>query len=44
VVGIVSQYVRSRPYVGGYRLLPRTEADLSNAPLLLPVTGGGPCD
>jgi DNA/RNA endonuclease YhcR with UshA esterase domain len=41
VVGIVSQYVRSRPYVGGYRLLPRTEADLSNAPLLLPVTGGG---
>jgi hypothetical protein len=39
VVGIVSQYVRSRPYVGGYRLLPRTEADLSNAPVLLPVTG-----
>jgi hypothetical protein len=40
VVGIVSQYVRSRPYVAGYRLLPRREADLSNAPLLLPVTGG----
>jgi hypothetical protein len=40
VVGVVSQYVRSRPYVGGYRLLPRTEADLSNAPVLLPVTGG----
>ena len=39
VVGVVSQYVRSRPYVGGYRLLPRTESDLSNAPLLLPVTG-----
>lgn len=40
VVGIVSQYVASRPFVGGYRLLPRTEADLSNAPVLLPVTGG----
>ena len=40
VAGVVSQYVRSRPYVGGYRLLPRTEADLGNAPLLLPVTGG----
>jgi hypothetical protein len=41
VVGIVSQYVRSRPYVAGYRLLPRREADLSNAPLLLPVTCPG---
>ena len=41
VVGVVSQYVGSRPFVGGYRSLPRTEADLSNAPVLLPVTGGG---
>jgi DNA/RNA endonuclease YhcR with UshA esterase domain len=40
VVGVVSQYVRSRPFEGGHRLLPRTEADLSNAPLLLPLTGG----
>ena len=40
VVGIVSQYVVSAPHVGGYRLLPRYETDLSTAPLLLPVTGG----
>ena len=39
VVRVVSQYVRSRPFVGGYRLLPRPGADLSNAPVLLPVTG-----
>ncbi len=40
VVGVVSQYVRSAPYEGGYRLLPRYETDLSTPPLLLPVTGG----
>ena len=40
VVGIVSQYAVSRPFVGGYRLLPRTARDLSNGPLFLPVTGG----
>jgi hypothetical protein len=39
VVGIVSQYVVSEPHVGGYRLLPRYETDLSTVPLLLPVTG-----
>ena len=42
VVGIVSQYVVSAPHVGGYRLLPRYETDLSTAPLILPVTGGLP--
>jgi len=40
VVGIVSQYALSRPFVGGYRLLPRYARDLSNGPLFLPVTGG----
>ncbi|MDH7487741.1 MAG: hypothetical protein QHJ81_15895, partial [Anaerolineae bacterium] len=40
VVGVVSQYASSEPYEGGYRLLPRYAADLSNAPLTLPVTGG----
>ena len=39
VVGIVSQYVVSAPYEGGYRLLPRYDTDLSTPPLLLPVTG-----
>jgi len=50
VVGIVSQYVVRAPHVGGYRLLPRYETDLSTAPLMLPVTGADmtegtcPCD
>ncbi|HUW09749.1 MAG TPA: hypothetical protein VM537_08465 [Anaerolineae bacterium] len=44
VVGIVSQYVVSEPHVGGYRLLPRYETDLSVPPLLLPVTGGDSTD
>jgi len=39
-VGIVSQYALSRPFDGGYRLLPRYASDLSNGPLFLPVTGG----
>jgi hypothetical protein len=39
-VGIVSQYGVSRPFAGGYRLLPRYAWDLSNGPLFLPVTVG----
>ncbi|MCD6288917.1 MAG: lamin tail domain-containing protein, partial [Anaerolineae bacterium] len=35
-IGVVSQYVRARPYEGGYRLLPRYEDDLAQAPKYLP--------
>lgn len=30
---------RSKPHTGGYRIIPRTAADVSAAPLFLPVTG-----
>jgi len=40
VVGVVSQYVQSRPYEGGYRLLVRHDADVMAGPARLPVTGG----
>jgi hypothetical protein len=40
ILGVVSQYVQARPYVGGYRLLVRTDADVIAAPARLPVTGG----
>ncbi|MGQ9767879.1 MAG: lamin tail domain-containing protein, partial [Anaerolineae bacterium] len=40
--GVVSQYAfDGPPWVGGYRLLPRFEADVSAAPAWLPVTGSG---
>lgn len=39
VVGVVSQYAQRMPYVGGYRLLVRTDADITAGPERLPVTG-----
>ena len=39
-VGVVGQYAFDAPYVGGYRLIPRFESDVSDAPVWLPVTGG----
>jgi hypothetical protein len=39
-VGLVSQYVAARPYIGGYRLLPRFASDFSLPPAFLPTTGG----
>ncbi len=38
--GVVSQYAPDAPYVGGYRLIPRFETDVSLPPAWLPVTGG----
>jgi hypothetical protein len=38
-VGVGGQYVYEKPYEGGYRLVPRFERDVSDGPLLLPVTG-----
>lgn len=38
--GIVSQYVRQKPYIGGYRLIPRLVTDIAPPPAILPVTGG----
>jgi len=40
VQGVVSQYVSQRPYVGGYRLIPRLSTDVGPPPAFLPVTGG----
>lgn len=40
IVGVVSQYAQRLPYVGGYRLLVRTDADIGAGPMRLPVTGG----
>jgi hypothetical protein len=37
--GVVSQYAQQAPHIGGYRILPRTAADVSSAPPFLPVTG-----
>ena len=39
VRGIVGQYAIKKPYVGGYRLVPRHAADIGMAPAFLPVTG-----
>ncbi len=40
VTGVGGQYAAAEPYRGGYQLLPRFAWDMSNAPLVLPVTGG----
>ena len=39
--GVVGQYAFEAPWEGGYRVIPRFKADVSDAPLVLPVTGGG---
>jgi hypothetical protein len=39
--GVVGQYAFEAPWEGGYRLIPRFKTDVSDAPLVLPVTGGG---
>jgi hypothetical protein len=39
--GVVGQYARAAPWEGGYRVIPRFRTDVSDAPLVLPVTGGG---
>jgi len=39
-VGVVGQYAFEAPWEGGYRLQPRFETDVSDAPMFLPVTGG----
>ncbi|MCS7222482.1 MAG: lamin tail domain-containing protein, partial [Anaerolineae bacterium] len=38
-IGVVSQYAIERPYVGGYRLLPRYRDDLASLPTYLPEIG-----
>jgi hypothetical protein len=38
--GVVGQYVAAAPWEGGYRVIPRFKSDVSDAPLVLPVTGG----
>jgi hypothetical protein len=38
--GVVGQYAYEAPWEGGYRLIPRFETDVSDAPMFLPVTGG----
>ncbi|MDQ1301212.1 MAG: hypothetical protein QG637_1133, partial [Chloroflexota bacterium] len=38
--GVAGQYAAKRPYIGGYQVAPRVAADISRAPLFLPVTGG----
>ena len=39
--GVVGQYAFEAPWEGGYRVIPRFKTDVSDAPLVLPVTGGG---
>ena len=39
--GVVGQYAFEAPWEGGYRVIPRFKSDVSDAPLVLPVTGGG---
>ena len=39
VVGVVGQYAPDKPYEGGYRLLPRYQRDIGDAPMFLPVSG-----
>ena len=38
-IGVVSQYAIQKPYVGGYRLLPRYRDDLAPMPMYLPEIG-----
>jgi hypothetical protein len=38
---VVGQYAFETLWEGGYRVIPRFKADVSDAPLVLPVTGGG---
>jgi hypothetical protein len=37
--GVVGQYAFEAPWKGGYRVIPRFKADVSDAPMVLPVTG-----
>jgi len=36
--GVVGQYVFEASWKGGYRVIPRFKSDVSDAPLVLPVT------
>ena len=38
--GVAGQYAFEAPWEGGYRVIPRLKTDVSDAPLVLPVTGG----
>ena len=38
--GVAGQYAFEAPWEGGYRVIPRFKSDMSDAPLVLPVTGG----
>jgi hypothetical protein len=38
--GVVGHYAVAAPWEGGYRVIPRFKADVSDAPLVLPVKGG----
>ena len=38
--GVVGQYAFEAPWEGGCRVIPRFKSDVSDAPLVLPVTGG----
>ncbi len=38
-IGVVSQYAIEKPYIGGYRLLPRYRDDLAPLPAYLPEIG-----
>jgi hypothetical protein len=38
--GVVGQYAFEAPWEGEYRVIPRFKSDVSDAPLVLPVTGG----
>ena len=38
--GVVGQYAAAAPWEGGYRVIPLLKTDMSDAPLVLPVTGG----
>jgi hypothetical protein len=39
--GVVGPYAFEAPREGGHRVIPRFKTDVSDAPLVLPVTGGG---
>jgi hypothetical protein len=36
--GVVGQYAFEAPWEGGYQVIPRFKTDVSDAPLVLPVT------
>jgi hypothetical protein len=38
--GVVGHAFKA-PWEGGYRVIPRFKTDVSDAPMMLPVTGGG---